>query len=126
MKNLFKISAIASMLVMISIAGFSQYTASAKITNPGNPTYNYTFWLVDTSSPPTIIGGPFYVSGPDPFQDYYFGPNSSVTSNLAIYRYYVQVTDGSSPTKSGAGWSAAFNALGYANPQPKPVSITIY
>jgi hypothetical protein len=124
MKKLIRISVIAIMLIMISFAGFSQYTASAKITNQGNPTYTFTFRLIDTQAG-TTIGGPFTVTSADPEYDYYFDPNNLVTSSYAIYRYNVEVTDGSPITKSGSGWSAAFNALGYADQQPKPVSITI-
>jgi hypothetical protein len=114
MKNLIRISALATMLVLISVAGFSQKTCSIKIKNVGSsvPQYTANVYLVNTTTNPVTKIDQVL------FYTIYTGMSNNVQMNISlnpaldpIFRYVVEVTDGNGTTVQGV--SALFSSSDY-------------
>lgn len=117
MKTLLRISALVSLLLMISMAGFSQGTCGMKFSPhnppaPGDSPWNATYyiWDVTNSQPYETKAFPF-PPGVSPTQENDLTFNSISIPTGATYRYLVYVIDGNGHW--GYGGSVTFTAAQY-------------
>lgn len=114
MKTLLRISALVSLLLMISFVGFGQGKTCAMKFRPAptsNPPYYATYYLVDISIPYSPQN--FTIQVYDNQENDQTFTSNYPSSSSPIYKYYVYVWD--SNGHSGGGWSVSFNALTYYN-----------
>jgi hypothetical protein len=118
MKNLIKISAIACLLVMISVAGFSQKACSIKIKNIGTSMAPYKANIVDLII--TTPANAFVEASPDAPGPIYTGTDNNFKFTTImqpaanpIFRYVVEVQDNSNPPQVIQTVSELFSSSDY-------------
>ena len=118
MKNLLRVSAFVSLLMIASIAAFSQKTCEMKFRvheplSALDPPFYANFYLIDTSIPSCLEKNlvPLQVFDNQINTYLFISPNPS--SFFPVYKYYVEVWD--SNGHQGSGWSVSFNASDYVN-----------
>ena len=115
MKTLLRISAFVSLLLMISMAGFSQGWCGMKFVphnppSPLDPPFNAIYYIWDITTAQTVTADPVLGVSPTQENDHQFTTVTTLTST-DYYLFVVSVQDQTG--HYGTGGSAAFTGAQY-------------